>query len=60
MDDAALLDALQRRWDAAGGKDPDVEQEIYHDDAVLEFPQSVERFEGVVNFKEWRNMHPPT
>ena len=58
MDDAALHDALQRHWDASGGKDPDVEQEIYHDNAVLEFPQSGERFEGVENFKEWRAMYP--
>ena len=58
MDEATLLNALQRHWDAAGGKDPVVEQEIYHDDAVLEFPQSGERFEGVKNFKEWRAMYP--
>jgi hypothetical protein len=32
--------------------------EIYHDDAVLEFPQSSERFEGVANFKEWRSQYP--
>jgi hypothetical protein len=58
LDNAELLEALQRHWDAGGGKDPDVEQEIYHDDAVLEFPQSGERFEGVENFKEWRAMYP--
>jgi hypothetical protein len=32
--------------------------EIYHDDAVLEFPQSGERFEGVANFTEWRRQYP--
>ena len=31
---------------------------IYHDDAVLEFPQSGERFEGVENFREWRSNYP--
>jgi hypothetical protein len=31
---------------------------IYHDDAVLEFPQSGERFEGLSNFKEWREQYP--
>jgi hypothetical protein len=36
----------------------DVAHEIYHQDAVLEFPQSGERFEGVANFKEWRAMYP--
>ena len=29
-----------------------------HDDAVLEFPQSGERFEGVDNFREWREQYP--
>ena len=50
LDDEALRTALERHW-AAAGKDADIEQEIYHDDAVLEFPQSGERFEGVPNFK---------
>jgi hypothetical protein len=31
---------------------------MYHDDAVLEFPQSGERFEGVANFREWRRQYP--
>ena len=57
MDDEVLRTALERHW-AAGGKDADIEQEIYHDDAVLEFPQSGERFEGVPNFKEWRRQYP--
>ena len=30
------------------------------DDAVLEFPQSGERFEGVENFREWRRQYPAT
>jgi hypothetical protein len=57
LDDDSLRAALERHW-AAGGKDADIEQEIYHDDAVLEFPQSGERFEGVPNFKEWRRKYP--
>ncbi|WP_143111449.1 hypothetical protein [Arthrobacter sp. ov118] len=39
------------------GKDEDIAHEIYHDDAVLEFPQSGERFEGVENFREWRRQY---
>lgn len=31
---------------------------MYHEDAVLEFPQSGERFEGVENFREWRRIYP--
>ena len=38
--------------------DSDGAHAIYHDDAVLEFPQSGERFEGLANFKEWREQYP--
>ena len=34
--------------------------EIYYGDAVVELPQSGERFEGVDNFTEWRVGIPPT
>ena len=57
VDDAVLHAALKRHWEYAG-KDEDVSHEIYHDDAVLEFPQSGERFEGVENFREWRRQYP--
>jgi SnoaL-like domain len=38
--------------------DPHVAHEMYHADAVLEFPQSGERFVGVENFREWRSSYP--
>ena len=38
--------------------DPALAHEMYDDDAVLEFPQSGERFEGVENFREWRSIYP--
>jgi hypothetical protein len=57
LDETDLLRALKRHWEYSG-KDEDVAHEIYHDDAVLEFPQSGERFEGVVNFREWRRRYP--
>ena len=38
--------------------DVDRAHEMYHDDAVLEFPQSGERFEGLANFREWRRLYP--
>ena len=40
------------------GSDPERAHEMYHDDAVLEFPQSGERFVGVENFREWRSNYP--
>jgi ketosteroid isomerase-like protein len=66
LDEKNLMLALKRHWDYSG-KDEDVSHEIYHDDAVLEFPQSGERFEGVEtgerfegveNFREWRRQYP--
>ena len=57
LQETDLLHALHRHWEYSG-KDEDVAHEIYHDDAVLEFPQSGERFEGVQNFREWRRQYP--
>ena len=52
------LDQVRRHWEAMGRGDADAAHEIYHDDAVLEFPQSGERFEGVATFREWRRQYP--
>jgi hypothetical protein len=57
MDEATLLAALKRKW-AYEGKDDDISHEIYHNDAVLEFPQSQERFVGKQNFLSWRKQYP--
>jgi hypothetical protein len=51
-----LLHYLERS--AAG--DEEGASSIYHPDAVLEFPQSGERFEGVANFLPWRQEYPAT
>ena len=56
-DQSARLEVVRRYWEYAGA-DVDRAHEIYHDDAVLEFPQSGERFEGVDNFTEWRRRYP--
>jgi ketosteroid isomerase-like protein len=57
-DRSILLEQVQRHWQAQREMDLDGAHAIYHDDAVLEFPQSGERFEGVANFKEWRSQYP--
>lgn len=57
MDETTLRAQLERHWEYAG-TDQDVAHEIYHEDAVLEFPQSGERFVGVENFREWRRQYP--
>ena len=54
---ASVAHVVNRYWEIPNG---DVERagEIYHDDAVLEFPQSGERFEGTATFTEWRRQYP--
>lgn len=57
MDEPTVRSALQRYWQYAP-TDADIAHAIYHDDAVLEFPQSHERFEGKSNFIAWRRIYP--
>jgi SnoaL-like domain len=56
--DAATLEAMLVRYFELSGSDPEQAHALYHEDAVLEFPQSGERFEGVENFREWRSGYP--
>ena len=58
MDEAAVRSVLQHYINYSAVGDEDRASEIYHDDAVLEFPQSGERFEGVASFREWRRIYP--
>jgi hypothetical protein len=60
MDEAGVRAALKHYFDFSAVRQEDVAHEIYLDDAVLEFPQSGERFDGVANFKEWRRQYPAT
>jgi hypothetical protein len=54
--DAATIKAMLEQHFTSG--DPDASHAMYHEDAVLEFPQSGERFEGVENLREWRSAYP--
>jgi hypothetical protein len=54
--DAATIKAMLEKHFSSG--DPDVSHEMYREDAVLEFPQSGERFVGVENMREWRSEYP--
>lgn len=56
-DESRVLEIVRRYFEHVGA-DVDYAEEIYHDDAVLEFPQSGERFEGVGTFTEWRRQYP--
>jgi hypothetical protein len=50
--DASTLKALLEAHFERGSS------EMYDADAILEFPQSGERFEGVASFHEWRSSYP--
>jgi ketosteroid isomerase-like protein len=58
MADEATVRSIVKRYFEYVGADADRADEIYHEDAVLEFPQSGERFEGVATFTEWRRQYP--
>ena len=54
--DAATVRAMLEQHFASS--DPDLSHAMYRDDAILEFPQSGERFVGVENLREWRSNYP--
>ena len=56
-DESRVLEIVRRYFEFVGA-DVERAEEIYHEDAVLEFPQSGERFEGVATFTEWRRQYP--
>jgi hypothetical protein len=58
MDDRSVRLALERHWKASDAGDFDVEHEIYHEDAVLDYPQSGERIRGRHNIRQSRFLQP--
>ena len=50
--------ALDRHWAASDANDFETEHDIYHDDAVLEYPQSGERIRGRRNIQASRFAQP--
>jgi hypothetical protein len=57
MDKLTVLTLLNDYWRYAA-TDPARAHAMYHDDAVLELPQSQERFEGKADFLAWRKIYP--
>jgi hypothetical protein len=57
-DDQNIREALDRHWAASDANDFEAEHEIYHDDAVLEYPQSGERIRGRRNIQASRFAQP--
>ena len=60
MDDQAVREALQRHWEASDASDFEAEHAIYHEDAVLDYPQSGERIRGRRNIQASRTVQPNT
>jgi len=56
--DSETVTAMLLRNLGRASEDPIGSHDMYDDDAVLEFPQSGERFEGVANIREWRSRYP--
>src|SRR5271169_4872235 len=50
--------ALDRHWAASDANNFETEHDIYHDDAVLEYPQSGERIRGRRNIQASRSAQP--
>lgn len=50
--------AMERHWAASAAGDQIAEHEIYHDDAVCEYPQSGEIIHGRPNLQLLRSHHP--
>ena len=58
MNDPQIRAALERHWTASATGDQDAEHEIYHDDVIVEYPQSGERIRGRHNVQALRSQHP--
>jgi hypothetical protein len=58
MEDPQIRAGLERHWAASTAGNQDIEHEIYHDDAIVEYPQSGERIRGRHNVQALRSQHP--
>src|ERR1700691_1069986 len=58
--DQEIRAALDQHWAASDASDSETEHRIYHEDAVLEYPQSGERTRGRSNIQNQRASQPST
>jgi hypothetical protein len=58
LDSQEIRAALDRYWEATVALDLDRVHDIYHDDVIVEFPQSGERISGKRNIYELRAHYP--
>jgi ketosteroid isomerase-like protein len=58
LNNQEIRDILDRYWEATMAHDLEKVHEFYHDDVVIEFPQSGERISGKHNIYELRKHYP--
>ena len=58
MNTQDMRTAIDRHWSASAAGDLEAEHDIYHDDAVCEYPQSGEVIHGRRNLQALRGHHP--
>jgi len=58
VQDQEIRAALGQHWAASDANDLEAEHRIYHEDAVLEYPQSGERTRGRRNIQSQRASQP--
>ena len=56
--DRAIRAALDQHWAASNANDSETEHLIYHEDAILDYPQSGERTRGRSNIQNQRASQP--
>src|SRR5580698_10720653 len=56
--DREIRAALDQHWAASDANDLETEHRIYHEDAILEYPQSGERTRGRSNIQNQRASQP--
>jgi len=56
--DQEIRAALDQHWAASNANDSETEHRIYHDDAILDYPQSGERTRGRANIQGQRASQP--
>jgi SnoaL-like domain len=56
--DERIRAALNEHWSASDANDFEKEHRIYHEDAVLDYPQSGERTRGRINIQKQRAGQP--
>lgn len=58
MNTTDIRTTIEHHWAASAAGDQVAEHEIYHDDAVCEYPQSGEVIRGRDNLRALRSHHP--